>query len=177
MVIAHAMGRTLVVPPKENLYLLDKKQTNQKKTHLGFDDFFDLDLLKSHEGYHVISTEEFLKTEAQTGGLHGMYPPKNRTDVAGGPLHKYLRAVADELPAWRGKFLVMPDVDTDLASFNQSMMTTTLSSTVRERMKKFGGERSPVFYNKKLVQAHHIHFQNGPDHRLLQHHYGNVALT
>lgn len=154
MVIAHAMGRTLVVPPRENLYLLDKKQSNEKKrSTLGFDDFFDIDLLQSHQGYHVISTEEFLRTEGQTGGLHGQYPPKNRTDVSGGPLHKYLRAVADELPAWRGKFLVMPDIDTDLASFNQSQITSVLSSEVRARMKKFGGERSPVFYDKKLVEV------------------------
>lgn len=171
MVIAHAMGRTLVVPPKENLYLLDKKQLNQKKAPLGFDDFFDIDLLKSHQGYHVISTEEFLRNEATRGGLHGILPPQNRTDLAGGVLHKYLRSVADEQPAWRGKFLVMPDKDQDLSSFNQSVMTSVLSQGVRDRMKTFGGERSPVFYDKKLVEAHHVHFRNGPDHRLLQHHY------
>lgn len=170
MVIAHAMGRTLVVPPKENLYLLDKKQKGQKKAALGFDDFFDIDLLKSHQGYHVISTEQFLEREALTGGLHGVYPPKNRSDLSGPPLHKYLRSVADVLPAWRGKFLVMPDVDTDLSSFNLSALAN-LSPEVRARMKKFGGERSPVFYDKTLVKAHHIHFRSGPDHRVLQHHY------
>jgi hypothetical protein len=171
MVIAHAMGRTLVMPPRENLYLLDKKQTSEKKrAALGFEDFFDVDLLKSHQGYHVMSTQDFLRSEGQTGGLHGQLPPKNRSDIAGGALHKYLRRVADELPAWRGKFLVMPDVHTDLSSFNQSTMSS-LPEAVRGRMKRFGGERSPVFYDKKLVEAHHVHFQNGPDHRLLQHHY------
>ena len=127
-------------------------------------------MLKSHKGYHVITNEDFLRIEGQTGGLHGIYPPKNRTDITGPNLRKYLRKVANELPAWRGKFLVMPDVNTDLKTFNQSMIPS-FPIDVRERMKKFGGERSPVFYDKNLVEAHHIHFQNGPDHRLLQHHY------
>jgi hypothetical protein len=44
-----------------------------------------------------------------------------------------------------------------------------------KRMRKFGGERQPVFYDEKLQQAHHIHFPADGMHRLLQHHYGMIV--
>lgn len=48
------IGRTLVVPPQQHLYLLG--QNHQDKTdkephdEMGFEDFFDLELLRSHQG-------------------------------------------------------------------------------------------------------------------------------
>jgi len=168
MVVAHAMGRTLVVPPKQHLYLLTK--THVGKDEMGFDDFFDINLLRSHKGFHVLSTEEFLRKEGVTGGLHGILPPKNRTDLWGRELHHYLRSVADEKPQWMGRFLAMPNSSTDLESFTQERFNE-LPVSVQTRLKAFGGERSPVFYGKELMEAHHIHFQTGPKHRLLQHHY------
>jgi hypothetical protein len=59
----------------------------------------------------------------------------------------------------------------DIKQFDVSKIDQ-LPQNVRERMKKFGGERTPVFYGEKLQEAHHIHFMNGPSTRLLQHHYG-----
>lgn len=40
-----------------------------------------------------------------------------------------------------------------------------------KRMKMFGGDRSPVFYDEKLQNARHIHFPSMEDYRILQHHY------
>lgn len=75
IVVAHAMGRTLVVPPQQHLYLLGEthKDPHDKKPHdeMGFEDFFDIELLRSHKGFHVIHMEEFLAKEGVTGGLHG----------------------------------------------------------------------------------------------------------
>ena len=51
-----------------------------------------------------------------------------------------------------------------------------LPDEVKNRMKQFGGERSPVFYGKDLQNARHIHFQNGKQTRLLQHHYGEYLM-
>jgi hypothetical protein len=48
---------------------------------MGFEDFFDMELLKSHQGFHVISMKEFLEKEAVTGGLKGMLPKGNRTGI------------------------------------------------------------------------------------------------
>ena len=54
IVVAHAMGRTLVIPPQQHLYLLgvNHKGKEDKTAHdeMGFEDFFDLDLLRSHQG-------------------------------------------------------------------------------------------------------------------------------
>ena len=94
LVFTHAMGRTLVSPPRQNLYLLDKKHKDKKgkiKTGMGFEDFFDLDLIKSHKGYHLMTSEEFLAKEGVTGGLHGILPPKNSTRIGGREYLKFGR--------------------------------------------------------------------------------------
>ena len=53
LVVAHATGRTLVIPPQQHLYLLGQthKDKEDKEAHdeMGFEDFFGLDLLRSHE--------------------------------------------------------------------------------------------------------------------------------
>ena len=86
LVFTHAMGRTLVSPPRQNLYLVDKKYKARDGTMrrgMGFEDFFDMELLKSHKGYHVMTSEEFLAKEGVTGRLHGILPPKNSTKIGG----------------------------------------------------------------------------------------------
>ena len=54
IVVAHAMGRTLVIPPQQHLYLLGKNHQDKHDTkahdEMGFEDFFDIDLLRSHNG-------------------------------------------------------------------------------------------------------------------------------
>jgi hypothetical protein len=98
IVAAHAMGRTLVIPPQQHLYLLGAthKDESDKKAHdeMGFDDFFDLDLLRSHHGFNVLSMKEFLEKEAMAGGLHGEYPPQNSSDIWGQALWSYLSRVS-----------------------------------------------------------------------------------
>lgn len=97
IVLAHAMGRTLVVPPKQHLYLLGQLHQDEKdaKPHdeMEFEDFFDLDLLRSHRGFHVISMRDFLTREGVTRGLKGELPPGNATDIWGQKLWKYLDKV------------------------------------------------------------------------------------
>ena len=61
---------------------------------MGFEDFFDISLLKSHKGSHIITMEEFLAKEAVTGGLNGILPPKNDSKVWGGQLWNYLSKVS-----------------------------------------------------------------------------------
>lgn len=134
IVVAHAMGRTLVVPPPQHLYLLGKvhKDVHDRKEHdeMGFEDFFSIDLLRSHKGFHVLHMEEFLAKEGVTGGLHGKLPPKNSTTVWGEALWKYLWDVADAKPEWMGRFLAFPKTAGD---FN---MTTSLTDpATAKRMK------------------------------------------
>lgn len=54
IVLGHATGRTLVTPPQQHMYLLGEthQDKHDEKPHdeMGFEDFFDMDLLKSHQG-------------------------------------------------------------------------------------------------------------------------------
>ena len=170
IVVAHAMGRTLVVPPQQHLYLLGvtHKDKEDTKAHdeMGFEDFFDIDLLRSHRGYHVLHMEEFLEKEAGTGGLHGELPPGNTSKAWGDKLWRYLKKVADEKPTWGGHFVVFPDHPGNFSKLE------LLSADAKRRLEAFTGGRQPVFYDDKLQQAHHVHFPADGEHRILQHHYG-----
>ena len=108
LVMSHAMGRTLVLPPEQGMYLIGNTDKGQK-SQFSFNDFFHLDSIAiEHKGFKVITTEEFLKREAMTGGLRDKssnevkFPPENRTDWNGrsrDPLFNYLRSVANT-PTW-----------------------------------------------------------------------------
>jgi hypothetical protein len=71
---------------------------------------------------------------------------------------------------WRGKYVAFPAQagDFDFSHPTQSKHNVSL----QDRMKAFGGDRSPVYYDAALQSAHVIHFPADPDYRLLQHHYG-----
>lgn len=110
--LAHATGRTLVMPPEQRMYLLGKGDKEHKK-HFGFGDFYHLESLSDeHKGLDIISMEEFLEREAMTGNLKNrttgivMYPPGNRTNWDGGSkdeitsLKEYLREVT-LTPLWK----------------------------------------------------------------------------
>jgi GDP-fucose protein O-fucosyltransferase len=88
--MAHAMGRTLVLPPEQRMYLLTKGGNDQQKKDFGFQDFFPLsDISNEQEGLEIITMEEFLLREGVTGRLKDSktgavtYPPGNRTDWNG----------------------------------------------------------------------------------------------
>ena len=73
-VFAAATGRTLVLPPEQPMYLLNK---DAKDNFHSFMDFFPLSELGSR--MDIISMEEFLTREGLSGYL-GPPPPKNRTN-------------------------------------------------------------------------------------------------
>jgi len=170
IVVAHAMGRTLVIPPQQHLYLLsaEHKDPHDKASHneMGFEDFFDIQILRSHRGFNVLSMEEFLSKEAVTGGLRGIVPPQNSTKIWGQALWSYLNKVADAKPTWMGRFIAFPK---NIGDFN--LEEVKKNETVLQRLQRFGGDRSPVFYDESLQKSHHIHFPARESHRVLQHHY------
>ena len=94
--LAISTGRTLVLPPSESFYLLNKKVADDEShkgrrgPKLGFRDFFDLERL--HRQGVVMSMEEFLQKEGVPGNLEGgKAPPGGRTDLEGDELWSYLR--------------------------------------------------------------------------------------
>ena len=111
LVMSHAMGRTLVLPPEQRMYLLGKSEREQKSS-FGFNDFFHLDAISiEHRGFKVITMEEFLVREGKAGKLKTFgtdqieYPPGNETSYGSGKrmdfgqLFKYLRSVGNA-PEW-----------------------------------------------------------------------------
>ncbi|CAJ1936479.1 unnamed protein product [Cylindrotheca closterium] len=78
--LAHAMGRTLVLPPEQGIYLM-RKEDSKKKNRFTFRDFFHFESIeKEHPGVKIISMEEFLEQEVKTGQFKDeygqpMYPP------------------------------------------------------------------------------------------------------
>lgn len=88
-VMAHAMGRILVLPPEQKMYLLwDDKRHN--KNRFTFKDFFHFDsIAEEHPSVEVISMEEFMEREALPGNLKNKYtgmvsmPPNNETKWEG----------------------------------------------------------------------------------------------
>jgi hypothetical protein len=101
--MAVAMGRTLVLPPHQKMYLLTKEEKGQR-SHFSFDHFFHMESIsKEHVGLDIISTTEFL--ELCMAGLviddssgKPLYPPNNRTNwdganqVDGALLKNWMRA-------------------------------------------------------------------------------------
>lgn len=110
--LAHAMGRTLVMPPVQGMYLLHEGENNQKR-RFTFTDFFHFDSVATeHAGVHVITMEEFLEKEVMTGKMldkttgQPTFPPlNNRTQWDNVPfdetlqLNKWFRTFANN-PIW-----------------------------------------------------------------------------
>jgi hypothetical protein len=85
VMMAIAMGRTLVLPPEQKMYLLGDKR---HKNTLGMSDFFHFDSIQAEHKFKVISFEEFLETQALTGKLtdqtgNPLFPPQNETNWNG----------------------------------------------------------------------------------------------
>jgi hypothetical protein len=99
VVFAVATGRTLVLPPQQNMYLLWNGKPKQHKQEFSFADFFHFEsIAQEHVNLRVIHFDEFLKRVALTGQLRNQttgqvsFPPDNRTDWTGGKNWQSARA-------------------------------------------------------------------------------------
>lgn len=82
------MGRTLVLPPHQKMYLLSKQEKNQR-SEFSFEHFFHMESIsQEHIGFNVISMDEFLQLFMDGRFKHPetgkpVFPPNNRTDWNG----------------------------------------------------------------------------------------------
>eukprot|EP00605_Chrysophyceae_sp_TOSAG23-4_P002496 GSChrysophyteH1.ASY1.ANO1.2759.1 assembled CDS len=158
LVFAAATGRTLVLPPDQPMYLLDKGKGKDK--HHSFADFFPFDFIKSR--VPVISMKEFIDQEAKTGRLKNnqngktAMPPPGCDGTSGverdkrNQLWDYLRN-STSCPPWKGMkdFLVFAGDP------------------------RYGMDRKAQFYDTYWHDQHVIHFISKPawGYRLLEHFY------
>lgn len=90
LVMAHAMGRTLVLPPQQEIYLLSSSKTiasHNVTNVVNLSTIFSLQTIQEqYKGINIITMEEFLQTEAMNGNFYNRdtkepsYPPYNRTN-------------------------------------------------------------------------------------------------
>ena len=144
VLMAHAMGRTLVLPPRKRMYLLGDSKNGKQREKFDFNDFFHMDSLsKEHDGINIVTMEEFLEREGMTGRLKNtktnitQYPPHKRTDWNGHHLKElwdYLGDVGVQ-PNWSpGKCLAAfpASKDTKDEDYLENIMNKTAASTPKD---------------------------------------------
>jgi hypothetical protein len=162
LALAVAMGRTLVLPPEQPMYLLEKKKHDKhqrkQRSSFSFQHFFDLEAIRNeHAGVDIISMQEFLEKEAMAGKIRHpsnpqqhAFPPRNRTDwndQPPGPLFQWLRNTFHTV-VWipeecLAAFPAIKDDDSSLQDLVQ-MNRTIRSENPPVRFESFVGKPVPV---------------------------------
>ena len=198
VVFAAVMGRTLVLPPEQNVYLLFPSKNDTRKER-GFYDYYKLNT-DLQRRVPIITSEEFLKLE---GGEDGLVPLvhnstyqellweisrscENRWHVAElycGHLYDhflYHGFQANVTTGWPHNNCVVFDVDV----FNHGdAHISKLSQEMTQRIKTFCREgpfdiRQPFYYNRVMHESNFVHFTTSQDDwRLLVHHYAFIFFT
>lgn len=163
--MALAMGRTLVLPPEQKMYLLTK-QKGGHKNQFTFKDFFHFDSIQvEHDALDVISFEEFLTREAMTGHLRDKrtgqisFPPENRTNWDGKLINyeagkkgvmKWLRGVTRNVD-WNWErciagFPKAPGIDAanHLRSIHDAVRKNEMNISPDKRIMRYVGNPTPV---------------------------------
>jgi GDP-fucose protein O-fucosyltransferase len=194
LALAFAMGRTLVLPPENKMYLLGKAN-NAQRNQFSFAHFFHMEAIhKEHVGLDIITMEEFLQRQALSGYFHSsnvnnanqvVFPPENRTNWNGSPqpIFTWLRTHARNV-IWTPEqcMAVFPaspkahDVE-DLLTLHQQMLQqdpkwqdyvgkpVPVNASTMERMKEHAAERREIcIYDESLQAAQYIHFPT--DHKM-----------
>ncbi|CAB9523678.1 GDP-fucose protein O-fucosyltransferase [Seminavis robusta] len=156
--MALAMGRTLVLPPEQGMYLLHQKDKGQKN-RFTFKDFFHFDSVETeHPHLTVISFTEFLQREAMTGHLldakgKPSFPPRNQTNWDG-KFHNYEMGKRGVFPWLRTVTKVLDwNMDKCLASFPKEPGPTGVASLkaafadAKQIMEKIGAQKRINSYN------------------------------
>ncbi|KAL7511945.1 hypothetical protein ACHAXN_010049, partial [Cyclotella atomus] len=175
-VLSHAMGRTLVLPPEQGMYLIDKKNEGQK-SKFSFNDFFHLDAIAiEHKGFKVITTEEFLRREAITGVANtptwdpwecAVAIPASKEQSSIDELNTTLKAIMD---GSYGK------PKPRLEEFNGN--PTPVDAPLGDRMREMLADRPGLcIYDKPLQEEKLIHLKVHGGVRLLTHFYAFIFFA
>ncbi|GAB5359444.1 hypothetical protein AAMO2058_000544600 [Amorphochlora amoebiformis] len=168
LVLAMAMGRTLVLPPEARLYLLDKDQSWQKHT---FDAFFDIEAIKKTYPGRIISFAEFLDRipadiQQPSRDLQNMLQEHQQHS---GPAYDYFREIGVQR-MWGADHC---------AFFYDTPNRQSIEEMPRDKqdeLRRFCGKRQPVTYDKEMQESFLVHFpvNIAKGSRLLSHFYAFV---
>jgi len=198
--MAHAMGRTLVMPPEQRMYLIGKND-NQQKSTFSFADFYHIESMsREHAGLDVITMQDFLDREAMTGSMVNRstglpsFPPGNRTDWNGENgkgmkvLNEWMRTVT-HVSRWNPDqcMLAFPaspgaEASKSLKEAYQQMREESIpagtgpvpvDAPVAQRMLEVANGRSLCMYDEEMQKSAYLHFASSHKLglRLLTHFY------
>lgn len=179
IVFAHTTGRTLVLPPRLQFYLLNKNK-ERVRNRSSFDMFFDLD--KVREALTIMSMRDFLLQVALPGLLKAPLPQKikeaaerskNETDFASpGGLWKYLEE-ASFVRQWEpGKFFLGFNISSTPPFFGSFDLSKSRATNPRYVSMVAHGRRL-VPYDTEMHGERAIFFPGDyrTSHRILTHYY------
>lgn len=203
-VCAHyAQCRPSAFRPEQRFYLLNKHSSEEHKSEFDFGDFFHLDsIAMEHEGFKVISSEEFLHRLGKTGKLinidtgapvvwdegvqHTAANVKNYLQKVGVNPHWSPTRCAAAFPGGKGE-----DAIADLRHAHEYAMSKNRSSveefvgkpvpvdaSVSERMREMLADRDELcIYDERLQRAPVLYFPAEKTTRLLTHFYAFVFFA
>ena len=181
-VFAAATGRTIVLPPNQNLRL-----EHGSNKPLGFETFYSFRSPEFRRNVEVITMAEFIEREGGEKGVAKIHKNdverlqqltdfcenRKKSDIYCGEVFDKLHRHSDSMVApFSDKDCLIFDVDTykDLAA--------EANGATREIVKQFCGTRRPVLYTQQLASSDILHFDTFErDHRLLAHFYNFVLFT
>jgi len=176
LVIAMATCRKLVIPPEQDLYLLNK---DAKKRKHSFWDFYDFDALNAAFPGAVIKFEDFVEVERANlkplpdnlgGKLRG---PGERGGQIHGPVWDYLRDTS-LVRKWDGatNCLYFPE-DSNIREFDK------LPQHEKDYVKQKCRKKKPILIDQEFDDALLVHLpvSTSKGYRLLVHFYGFVFFA
>jgi len=194
VVMAHAMGRTLVLPPEGKFPMLKNDKRPEKKSFFSFADFYHMESLdREHAGLDVISMEEFL-TRQYKETEEVIKPPgggkRNWDRDQLNLLWQYLRTVAfvkkwdpvsclAAIPSGNGDTAVadLLQIGEELSNLkpkNYDGNPNEVSASPIERLQEMRGNRKNLcIYDQEMQKQRLVHFMTNykQGHRLLIHFY------
>jgi len=192
-VIAAATGRTLVLPPKEPLYLLNKAKKGEEK-HRGFADFFPIHTAEFQKRVKTISMVEFLEKEGGKGGIAEI-PDEKKDAVLGAADHCDHRkaSTASCVPIFDffdtvGNIANVSSSNTCLVFDKDKFEGDPVPEQTMEYIKqvcspigdgpKHSNLRKLVFWDSAFADSPLVHFKAADkDLRLLTHFYAMIHFT
>ena len=187
--ISAALGRILVLPPEQPMYLL---RNDGRKKHRGLDGFFDMDGNDYKKRVKYMSMEQFLLLEARPDGQFPAPPEKMDSLISASrvcaPDRKVLKWHGDGNPPcelihdYLVSYAITPNITAthhQCLVFDKGMYETGIPDDP-ESAKDFcaSGKRQLVYVTKQMQEPQLLYIQGGkPPTRMLAHYYGYLHFT